>query len=250
MQRLSIRKIRRRHTNARQVQLRVLRMERGHPLRILHARRVQQHGLNHAEDRRIRAHTQSQRQNRHNREGRRPEKLPHRKPQVFKHSCIPPCSQLIRSIETGCSLINTVIFASKHIAITSASKYKGFLKHPHSRLGVSPRVPLASFAFFSASFAFVFPSRQIPRQSLKNAKIEKETPCPPRPKTKARPSPSPCPEESTPPPSPHSCAPRATPSSASPSSSGTSAASPATRACPKPSRAAAAALMTSTMPAT
>src|SRR6266849_9455197 len=62
-----------------------------------------------------------------------PEKLPHRKPQVFKHSCIPPCSQLIRSIEAGCSLINTVIFASKHIAITSASKCKGFLKHPHSR---------------------------------------------------------------------------------------------------------------------
>src|SRR5260370_8520934 len=41
--------------------------------------------------------------------------------------------QLIRNIKASCSLTNTVIFASKHIAITSASKCKGFLKHPHSR---------------------------------------------------------------------------------------------------------------------
>jgi hypothetical protein len=85
---------------------------------------MQQHSLNHAEDRRIRAHAQSQRQNRDNREGRRPKKLPQSITQIFDHNGIPPCSQLIRSIEAGCSRTNTVIFASKLTAITSASKYK------------------------------------------------------------------------------------------------------------------------------
>ena len=92
MHRLSILKIRRRHANARQIQLRIFRMKRHHTLRVLHTRWMQQHCLNHAEDRRIRTHAKSQRQNGHNREGRRPEKLPHRIAQVINHSLQSSCS--------------------------------------------------------------------------------------------------------------------------------------------------------------
>jgi hypothetical protein len=53
---------------------------------------MQKNRLNHAEDRRIRAHAQSQRQNRHNRKRRRSQKLPHSISQVFKHGSPSPLS--------------------------------------------------------------------------------------------------------------------------------------------------------------
>ncbi len=86
LHRLCVLKIRRRNSDARQIQLRILRMKRSHPLRVLHTRRMQQHRLDHTEDRRIRTNAQSQRQNRHNRERRRTKKLPHRIAQIFNQS--------------------------------------------------------------------------------------------------------------------------------------------------------------------
>src|SRR5260370_30445628 len=90
--------------------------------------------------------------------------------------------QLIRNIKASCSLTNTVIFASKHIAITSASKCKGFLKHPHSRC---KRYHQGSFGVLCVFLSFLSVRLSITSESApgpQKCENRKETPCPPRPK--------------------------------------------------------------------